>query len=56
MEQGVGFVRLMNETQGMSLKKFDEWLKRLTLEELDHIVFATEHIAKQAIIEMGNRK
>lgn len=55
MENSIGFIRLLNETKGMSLDQFDEWLKSLTLDELDNIVFATEYISKQAVKIMNDR-
>lgn len=55
MENSSGFTKLINETKSMELNQYVEWMKQLTLDELDDIVHATEYIAKIAVKEMGNR-
>lgn len=50
-----GFKRLLIEVQGMNLEQLNHWLKNVSLDELDDIVFSTEYIAKQAVKEMAEK-
>jgi hypothetical protein len=47
-----GFKRLLLEVRGMNLSQINDWLKHLSIDELDDIVFDTEYITKQALKQM----
>jgi hypothetical protein len=52
----IGFERLLLEVRDMkNVREFNEWLKQLSIDELDDIVFATEYISKQALKEMAEK-